>query len=203
MGLPPNALTARFSEAAEYARAAHQGQFRKGTLIPYISHPIAVASLVLTYGGDEDQAIAGLLHDVLEDCGAHHEAVIRERFGDRVSRIVLDCTDGTAESKAQADTPEAKAADWRRRKEAYLAALAHKRQDTLLVSACDKLHNARCILDDLATPGVGVSVFERFKAGRDGTLWYYDKLARSFEIAGSPVALPLRRVIDQMAQATS
>jgi (p)ppGpp synthase/HD superfamily hydrolase len=195
------ALTTRFSEAAEYARAAHDGQVRKGTRIPYISHPIAVSSLVLTYGGDEEQAIAGLLHDVLEDCGAHHEAVIRERFGERVARIVLDCTDGTAESKAQADTPAARAADWRRRKEAYLAALARKPQDTLLVSACDKLHNARCILDDLADPATGLEVFRRFKAGREGTLWYYGELTRSFEASGSPVAPALRMAVATMAQA--
>lgn len=192
-------LTPRFTDAAEYARAAHAGQVRKGTRIPYISHPFAVASLVLTYWGDEDQAIAGLLHDVLEDCGAHHEATIRARFGERVARMVLDCTDGTAEAKADAKTPEAKREDWRRRKIAYLDSLRHKDEGTLLVSACDKLHNARCILDDIADPAIGVAVFDRFKAGREGTLWYYGELARSFEASGSPVAPSLRMAVATMA----
>ena len=195
------AVTARFSEAAEYARAAHAGQVRKRTRIPYISHPIAVASLVLTYGGDEDQAIAALLHDVLEDCGAHHEETIRARFGDRVARMVLDCTDGTAETKAGADTPEAKRRDWERRKVAYLDALQHKQGDTLLVSACDKLHNARCIVDDLDDPATGLAVFDRFKAGREGTAWYYGELARVFAERGSPVAPALAGVVRRIATA--
>jgi (p)ppGpp synthase/HD superfamily hydrolase len=184
-------VTPRFTEATEYAREAHAGQLRKGTTTPYISHPIAVASLVLSYGGDEDQAIAALLHDVLEDCGTHHEEPIRQRFGERVARIVLDCTDGTAESKSQAQTPEAKREDWRRRKVTYLEALQYKPDDTLLVSACDKLHNARAIGDDLDDPGCGLSVFERFKAGREGTTWYYSELAKVFTERGSPVARAL------------
>lgn len=192
-------VTARFSEATEYARAAHAGQVRKKTLIPYISHPIAVASLVLTYGGDEDQAIAGLLHDVLEDCGDHHEAVIRERFGSRVARMVIDCTDGTAEAKAEAQTPEAKRLDWERRKVAYLEALRHKPDDTLLVSACDKLHNARCIVDDLEDPAVGLAVFDRFKAGREGTVWYYSELAQVFAGRASPVAPALTVAVRRIA----
>lgn len=194
----PVSVTARFSDAVEYARAAHDGQVRKGTAIPYISHPIAVASLVLTYGGDEDQAIAALLHDVLEDCGADHESEIGRRFGDRVRRIVLDCTDGTAEAKAGALTAEAKREDWRNRKVAYLESLGHKSEDTLLVSACDKLHNARCILDDLADPSTGVKVFDRFKAGRDGTLWYYDALAEVFTLRDSPVAPAIAAAVRQL-----
>lgn len=197
----PVSVTSRFSDAVEYARAAHDGQVRKGTAIPYISHPVAVASLVLTYGGDEDQVIAALLHDVLEDCGAHHEPEIARRFGDRVRRIVLDCTDGTAETKAGALTAEAKREDWRNRKVAYLDSLGHKSDDTLLVSACDKLHNARCILDDLADPATGVKVFDRFKAGREGTLWYYQRLAQAFDRAASPVAPALRMAVESMGEA--
>jgi (p)ppGpp synthase/HD superfamily hydrolase len=193
-------LTQRFTQAAEYARAAHAGQVRKGTTIPYISHPIAVASLVLTYGGDEDQAIAGLLHDVLEDCGAHHEQAIRDQFGSRVTTMVLDMTDGTAESKAAADTPEAKRDDWRRRKVAYLEHMASVGDDTLLVSACDKLHNARAIVGDLADQETGPAVFERFKAGRDGTLWYYGELANVFASKGSPVAAALASAVREMAR---
>ena len=81
-------LTSRYTEALDYAREQHAGQTRKGTEIPYLSHLIGVSALVLDHGGDEDQAIAGLLHDVIEDCGAQHEATVRHRFGERVARIV-------------------------------------------------------------------------------------------------------------------
>jgi (p)ppGpp synthase/HD superfamily hydrolase len=172
-------LTPRYSEAVEYARAAHIAQFRKGTTIPYIYHLLGVSSLVLEYGGNEDQAIAGLLHDVLEDCGEEHEVPIRERFGDAVIAIVSDCTDGTVEAKANLDTPEAKRADWQRRKEAYLSSLVAKPDASLLVSACDKLHNARAIVSDLQGDA-GIRVFDRFKAGREGTLKYYETLSRIF-----------------------
>jgi (p)ppGpp synthase/HD superfamily hydrolase len=106
------ALTDRFSCAVDYARIAHAAQFRKGSHIPYIYHLLGVASLVIEFGGSEDQAIAGLLHDTLEDCGASHEAAIREQFGDAVADIVKDCTDGTAEGKASHTDPEAKRRDW-------------------------------------------------------------------------------------------
>ena len=109
-------LTLRFSEAFEYARAAHEGQVRKGSSIPYLYHLMAVSSLVLEYGGTEDQAIAGLLHDVLEDCGEHHSDEISHRFGAAVLAIVKDCTDGTASEKAAAQTPDEKRASWWKRK---------------------------------------------------------------------------------------
>lgn len=172
-------LTPRYSEAVEYARAAHIAQFRKGTTIPYVYHLLGVSSLVLEYGGNEDQAIAALLHDVLEDCGGEHEAIIRAEFGDAVAAIVKDCTDATATEKDAATTQEAKFADWQRRKRAYLAHLEAKPDASLLVSACDKLHNARAILSDLLGDA-GIKVFERFTAGREGTLQYYETLARIF-----------------------
>lgn len=171
-------VTARFSEATEYARAAHAGQLRKGTRIPYISHPLAVASQVLACGGDEDQAIAALLHDVIEDCGAGHADVIREKFGDAVADMVLACTDGTAERKAKPADPEARRQDWWIRKLEYLETLQRKEDATLLVSGCDKLDNARAIVADMEDPAVGVSVFERFTGGRDGTLRYYHSVAQ-------------------------
>ena len=170
-------LTRRYSEAVEYARIAHAAQFRKGTPIPYVYHLLGVSSIVLEYGGNEDQAIAGLLHDVLEDCGAAHEATIRAQFGEAVAKIVKDCTDGTSETKTKLDTPEAKYADWRQRKLAYIASLEAKPLDSLLVSASDKLHNARAIVSD-AHGDAGLRVFDRFKAGREGTLKYYESLAR-------------------------
>ena len=125
--------------ALDYAADAHQTQARKGSTIPYLSHLLGVSSLVIEYGGDEDQAIAGLLHDAIEDCGAKHEAIISDRFGPRVARIVRACTDADSFPKPP----------WRARKEAYLRHLETADRDALLVSCCDKLHNARTIVTDL------------------------------------------------------
>lgn len=193
-------LTQRYSRAVEYARIAHTAHYRKGTAIPYIYHLLGVSSLVLEYGGNEDQAVAGLLHDVLEDCGGEHEASIRAQFGDAVAAIVKDCTDATTKEKEAATTQEAKYADWQRRKRAYLAHLGAKADASLLVSACDKLHNARAILSDLQGDA-GERVFERFTAGREGTLQYYESLARvllkrSFE--GGPRFHELAREFDRV-----
>ncbi len=192
------ALTDRFSRAVDYARIAHAAQFRKGSDIPYIYHLLGVASLVIEFGGSEDQAIAGLLHDTLEDCGASHEAVIREQFGDAVAAIVKDCTDGTAEGKVSHTNPEAKRRDWIERKLAYLAHLRTAPEQTLLVSACDKLHNARAIVQDLENPDVGTRVFERFTGGREGTLGYYQALAEIFSSRGVPVATVLDGTVGWM-----
>lgn len=170
-------LTHRYSQAVEYARVAHAAQFRKGTPIPYVYHLLGVSSIVLEYGGNEDQAIAGLLHDVLEDCGSAHEARIRAQFGEAVAKIVKDCTDGDSADKAKLETEEARRADWRNRKLKYIASLKAKAIDSLLVTACDKLHNARAIVSD-AHGEAKLTVFDRFKAGREGTLRYYESLAR-------------------------
>jgi GTP pyrophosphokinase len=159
----------RLAEAAAFALTIHADQIRKGSEIPYISHLLGVASLVLEHGGDEDHAIAGLLHDAIEDQGAHQEPIIRERFGARVADIVLGCTDADTLPKPP----------WRARKERYLAHLAHASPDVLLVSCADKLHNARAIGTDLRTHGD--AVFDRFTAGKAGTLWYYSALAEAFE----------------------
>jgi (p)ppGpp synthase/HD superfamily hydrolase len=161
----------RLHEALDYAAEAHNGQLRKGTPNPYLGHLIGVCSLVLDYGGDEDQAIAGLLHDVIEDCGLEHADRLRNLFGDRVADIVLGCTDGAPDEAGEK-------APWRERKEAYLTHLTDADPDTLLVSACDKLHNARAIVADVRA--IGPDVFSRFKAGREGTLWYYGRLADVF-----------------------
>lgn len=173
------ALTERYSQAVEYARIAHAAQNRKGTSIPYVYHLLGVSSLVLEYGGNENQAIAGLLHDVLEDCGGEHEVTIRAQFGDAVVAIVKDCTDAMAKEKEAPKTQEAKVADWQRRKHAYLSNLRTKPDASLLVSACDKLHNARAILSDLHGDA-GERVFERFTAGRVGTMRYYQTLAEIY-----------------------
>ena len=185
-------LTDRFSQAVEYARVAHATQVRKGSNIPYIHHLLGVASLVIEFGGNEDQAIAGLLHDTIEDGGAAHEATIRAQFGDAVADIVKDCTDGTAEGKASHTDAEARRRDWTERKLAYLAHLKEAPDATLLVSACDKLHNARAIVQDLEDPDVGTRVFDRFTGGRAGTLGYYQALAEIFSARNVPAA----RVLD-------
>jgi (p)ppGpp synthase/HD superfamily hydrolase len=192
-----NVLTDRFTRAVDYARIAHAAQVRKGSGIPYLYHPLAVASLVIEFGGNEDQAIAGLLHDVVEDCGQAHVAVIRERFGDEVATIVEACTDGTAEGKASHSDPDGKWKDWMRRKLAYIAHLDEASDDTLLVSACDKLHNARAIVQDLEE---GHDVFARFTGKRDGTLAYYHSLAKLFEDRKVSAASQLMAVVRRMLE---
>ncbi|WNC88837.1 HD domain-containing protein [Paraburkholderia sp. FT54] len=167
-------LTSKFSQATALALELHATQVRKGTRIPYASHLLGVASLVLENGGDEEQAIAGLLHDAIEDVGADAAISIRELFGDRVLRIVEGCTDAVPDAKGEKP-------DWRTRKEAYLAHLEGADKDVLLVAASDKLYNARAILTDLHA--IGPAVFDRFTAGREGTLWYYAELACIFRRA--------------------
>ncbi len=188
----------RLAAALALAHDAHRTQKRKGTDIPYIAHPMAVASLVLEHGGTETQAMAALLHDAIEDGGADYDNRIGEAFGMDVLEIVRDCTDGTAEAKAAATTPEARRTAWKARKQAYLEHLGNKpaHAPSLLVSACDKLHNARAIVSDLRD--TGTEVFERFNTGRDGTLWYYGELARLFKEKGVAPAASLARAVDTM-----
>ena len=190
--LPPLPPPPRLPAALDYAALHHDGQLRKGTNIPYLAHLLGVCALVLDYGGDEEQAIAGLLHDVIEDCGEQHRAIVRATFGARVADIVEGCTDGVPDS-------EGRKAPWRERKAAYLAHLRDAPRDTLLVSACDKLHNARAIAADVR--GVGADVFTRFKAGRGGTLWYYGALLDVFSARmgeRDPLVVELRAAVGDM-----
>jgi len=162
-------LTDRFDDALIYASRLHRDQVRKGSGIPYVSHLLGVAAIALESGADEDQAIAALLHDAVEDQGgASQLAAIRARFGDRVAEIVDHCTDADSDPKPP----------WRARKEAYIASLAKKPAASLLVSLADKTHNAGAILADLAEHGE--RVWDRFTGGKEGSLWYYDALARQF-----------------------
>lgn len=181
-------LTRRFEDALVYACVIHAAQRRKGTDIPYVSHLLGVASLTLEHGGDEDQAIAALLHDAAEDQGgAERLADIEGRFGPGVAAIVADCTDSWIEPK-----PE-----WRRRKEAYLAALPGKPRASLLVSLADKTHNARAIVADLGM--CGDALWERFTGGREGSLWYYQALADQFgQLLPGPLAGELRGAVATM-----
>ncbi|MEZ5461910.1 HD domain-containing protein [Dokdonella sp.] len=189
------AITKRFTDALDYARIAHAAQFRKGSNIPDLYHLLGVASLVIEHGGNEDQAIAGLLHDVIEDCGEPHRALVRQQFGGAVAKIVDDCTDGSAEQKKAHSDAEAKRQDWTRRKLDYLSHLAKADDTTLLVSGCDKLHNARAILVDLENPEVGEEVFKRFTGGKQGTLSYYHSLAETFTRRKTPMAPQMEQVV--------
>lgn len=170
-------FTDRFAEAFKYAAQEHRCQLRKGTTIPYISHLMSVSALVWENGGDEDQAIAGLLHDVIEDADPPSAVPrirqeILEKFGQRVLDLVEGCTDGEQDATGEK-------APWKERKETYLVNLRHEPADLLLVSCCDKLHNARAILTDLITHGE--SFFNRFTGKKEGTLWYYRALSNIYQ----------------------
>ena len=169
-------LTDRFDRALLYATHVHGGQRRKGTSIPYVAHLLAVAATVLEYGGDEDLAIAALLHDSVEDQGGKARLEdVRNRFGERVAQIVKACSDSLADiAKGE------RKAHWQERKEAYLAHLRTAEPDILRVSLADKVHNARAILRDLRNPEVGDRIWSRFSQPREDTLWYYGSLADVF-----------------------
>ena len=165
----PIKLGSRFHRAFLFAAEKHAGQARKASTIPYIAHLMGVASLVLEFGGDEDLAIAALLHDVVEDCGGIPMLKeVRRRFGSRVAKIVDGCTDSNTKPKPP----------WRERKENYLKHLKKADVGTRLVSAADKLNNVRSILSDHRD--VGEAIWDRFNGGRDGTLWYYRALRDEF-----------------------
>ena len=169
--------TNRFAEAFKFVAHEHRKQLRKGTTIPYISHLMSVSALVWESGGDEGQAIAGLLHDVIEDADPPEDVPrirkeILEKFGQKVLDLVEGCTDGEQDAHGEK-------APWKVRKETYLNHLQHEPAELLLVSCCDKLHNARAIYTDLITHGE--SVFDRFKGKKDGTLWYYQQLSKIYQ----------------------
>ena len=166
-------LGPRLQRAFRYAAEKHSGQTRKQSAVPYLSHLMAVASLVLEAGGDEDLAIAALLHDVVEDCGGMPRLrEIRKQFGTRVAKIVEGCTDSFGEPK-----PE-----WVERKKDYLREVKHADVETRLVSASDKLHNVRTILADYRQDGE--AIWARFSGKREGTLWYYRALSDEYRRRG-------------------
>lgn len=158
------AYTKRFDEAVAMAVDSFRWTFRKSTTVPYVTHLFSVTALVGEYGGDEDQLIAAVLHDWLEDIPGARVDVLEARFGARVARMVAALSDSTTLPKPP----------WRARKEAYLAHLAHEPAEVKLISAADKLHNCRTIRRDLRENGL--AVFDRFAGKRDGTLWYYESL---------------------------
>jgi GTP pyrophosphokinase len=159
----------RMSEAMAAAAQIHATQVRKGMAIPYLSHLLGACSIALEYGADEDEAIAALLHDAIED-GEPTEAARATvwSFGPEVGRIVEGCTDADTHPRPP----------WRERKEAYLASLATEDRSVLLVSASDKLHNARSIVRDLRE--LGEDVWGRFSAPKGQILWYYRSLVTAY-----------------------
>jgi (p)ppGpp synthase/HD superfamily hydrolase len=160
-------LSTRFEQALTYAAILHSGQLRKGTTIPFVSHLLMVAGIALEHGADEDEAIAALLHDAVEDAGGKDRlADIRSRFGERVATIVEGCTDTDVTPKPP----------WKERKCKYVEHLRQERNPSvLLVSASDKLANMRSILGDYQK--VSEALWGRFNGGREGTLWYYRTMA--------------------------
>lgn len=175
-------LTDRYTQALVYAAEIHAVQTRKGPAgIPYISHLLAASSLVIEAGGDEDEAIAALLHDAAEDQGGEPRlADIGERFGPRVAGIVRECSDSLEEDPT-------KKAPWRERREAHLQHLGMASSSAVLVTAADKLHNARSLVSDLQEEGTGY--LDNFNASGEDTLWYYQKMHAALIAANATVRL--------------
>ena len=189
--LPDPLLDAEFLRAFEYALRKHRNQKKKGSRIPYIEHLMGVCSVVLHYGGGQDEAIAALLHDVVEDQGGKPvQAEILREFGPRVAHLVDGCTDCDTTPKPP----------WRERKANYIRHLPSADAGVRLVSAADKLHKSRAILADYRK--VGEQVWNRFQGGREGTLWYYDELVKAFRSAPpDPRVDPLVNELDRVVRA--
>jgi GTP pyrophosphokinase len=179
----------KLSNALALAIQAHEGQVRKGTKIPYIAHPMAVSAIALEFGATEDQAVAALLHDAIEDGGNKYANIIKAQFGEHIHNLVQGCTDGTPNQQGQK-------APWLERKTAYLRHLEEASDEVLLVSCSDKLHNARAIVSDLINEGP--SVFKRFSSTPEQTLWYYRQLANVFTNRKTPPAKALESAVSQM-----
>jgi (p)ppGpp synthase/HD superfamily hydrolase len=178
-------LSTRFEDAFQYAARAHAGQTKKGTRTPYIAHLMAVTALVIDDGGSEDEAIAALLHDVVEDHGGRPRLDdVRRRFGDRVAEIVEGCTDSF-------ETPKP---PWLERKRAYVEHTRRAGPSVVRVSAADKLVNVSTILRDLRR--AGSDVWKRFAVGPTDVAWYYTEMTAALRAAGGGV------LVDELAKAT-
>ena len=193
-------LSDKFNDALVYAARLHREQPRKGKDIPYVGHLLGVASLVLESGGDEEMAIAALLHDAVEDQGGQPRMEeIRKLFGAKVARIVHGCTD------SDEIDPDCKA-PWCERKEKYIAHVEHKADpEVRLVSAADKVHNARSVLSGHYE--IGDAVFDSFSGRKQGTLWYYRALVDAFRAAEAQDHHPedaaahgCKRLIDELSR---
>ena len=178
----------RFIEAFAFAVEAHGEQTRKGGEVPYTSHLAQVAGLVLEHGGDPSQAIAALLHDVLEDCDVAAE-VLHTRFGPDVSTMVERCTDLVPGDSNDRKSP------WLARKRRYIDQVRTSDPRTRLVVACDKLHNLRNVVSDLRV--AGLSTLERFTASPPQTRWYYESVRAAL---GEDLPLSLLTEIDALLE---
>ena len=165
----PARAPALFRRALEFALDQHGGQTRKGSDIPYVSHLFQVAGLVLENGGDWEQGAAAMVHDAIEDVDGVTLEMIRRHFGERVARIVQDCTDTLPD-----DTPQEKS-PWMDRKRHYLDHISQAAPESLLVAACDKRHNLGALIADYRVQGP--QTFERFNASAEDQLWYYRQFA--------------------------
>lgn len=179
-------MTDRFALALTYAESLHREQRRKTSGCPYIAHLMGVSSLVMEAGGSEDECIAALLHDAVEDQGgAETAAEIRRRFGPVVARIVAGCTEDKRPSQS-----------WRARKEAAVRDVPECSSSVLLVLSADKLHNVRSLLAEHRR--VGERVWHSFRGGREGTLWYFRSMADAIGRAGGS---PLSDELEDAVQA--
>jgi GTP pyrophosphokinase len=186
-------LSDRFTDALTFATQLHAKQTRKGGGVPYIAHLLGVASIALEHGANENEAIAALLHDAIEDQGgAATREEIRRRFGNTVTEIVDGCTESDLTPKPP----------WIERKQAYIAHIPEASPSVRLVSASDKLHNARSVLNDYRI--LGDAVWERFQGGKEGTLWYYHSLVEVFRSTGStPLIDELERTVKELERLVS
>jgi len=178
----------RFRDALDYAARLHAEQRRKVDDTPYVAHLLAVTAIVLEHGGDEEEAIAALLHDAIEDQGGEAtRCEIGARFGPGVLEIVEGCTDSDTTPKPP----------WRERKEAFLARLRDAKPSVRLVCAADKLHNCRCLARDLRR--LGPALWEHFRGGREGTLWYHRAVVDTLSAHGpTPLLDELRRAVEEL-----
>jgi len=187
-GLKGSFLTKRFEDALIFSTHLHEGQLRKGSQVPYIAHLLGVTGLVLEDGGDEDEAIAALLHDAVEDQGGLKTLnEIQSRYGSRVAEIVMSVTDAYEDQRPP----------WRERKEGYIASIRAADPSAIRVSLADKVYNARATLMDIREEGE--SGWSRFNGGKEGTLWYYHELIEAFrERSSSNLLQELVRVIREL-----
>ena len=181
-------MTDRFAKAMTFAADLHRNQVRKGSGVPYIAHLMSVAALALEHSANEDEAIAALLHDAIEDQGGDvTRQEIRSRFGNAVTEIVNGLTDSDVQPKPP----------WRERKEVYIAHLGSASPSVLLISVCDKLHNATSILRDYRR--IGEDLWSRFRGGKEGTLWYYRALVTTYQRCyPSPLVEELDKVVTEL-----
>ena len=182
------AVSARYGAALLWAEELHRNQRRKGKAIPYISHLIGVSALVWEDGGTEEQAIAALLHDAIEDAGQSY-ASIADRFGEAVANIVRDCTDTSGTPVGGEKEP------WLLRKTRFIASLEHKPKASLLVTAADKAHNAGdMVLDARLDP----AMWSKFNAGLEGSAWYLLRMHQQLKRQ-----LPQSRSVERLGEAVS